>query len=77
MYNPIVLLHLRGGCPPLEKISGVPAYFTRRHCRFYVIFPEFRKVRRADSMYIYHYTLAFEPDFILDQRSTFNSECSS
>ena len=26
-------------------------------------FPAFRMPRRADSIYVYHYTLAFEPDF--------------
>ena len=33
--------------------------------------------RRADSMYVYHYTLAFEPDFLLEQRNTLNSGCPS
>ena len=43
--------------------------------RFYVIFPAFRGFRGADSMYVYHYTLAFEPDFVLEQSSTLNSGC--
>ena len=29
-------------------------------------------LRRADSMYVYHCTVAFEPDFMLEQRSTLN-----
>ena len=33
--------------------------------RFYVIFPAFRRLRRADSIYFYHYILAFEPDFLV------------
>ena len=39
-------------------------------CRFYVIFPAFCRLRRADSMYIHQYTLAFKQDFVLEQRST-------
>ena len=35
----------------------------KKESRFYVIFPAFRRLRHADSMYVYHYTLAFEPDF--------------
>ena len=27
---------------------------------FYIIFPAFCRLRRADSMYFYHYTLAFK-----------------
>ena len=45
--------------------------------RFHVNFPTVRRLKRADSMYVYHYTLAFEPDFALEQRSTLNSECPS
>ena len=28
-------------------------------------FPAFGLLRHADSMYVYHYTLAFEPDFYI------------
>ena len=45
--------------------------------QFYVIFPAFRRLRRADSMYVCHYTLAFEPDLAMKQRSTLNSGCLS
>ena len=34
--------------------------------RFYVIFPAFRRLGRADSMYVYHYILASESDFLLE-----------
>ena len=67
----------------LDKISKKKAfcnYFFEREkkeSRFYVIIPAFRRLRRADSMYVYHHTLAFEPDFFLEQRSTLNSGCPS
>ena len=32
--------------------------------------PAFRTLSRANSMYVYLNTLAFEPDFLLEQRST-------
>ena len=31
MYDPIVVLRFRGGCPLWKNFDG-PAYFTRRHC---------------------------------------------
>ena len=51
------------------SISGCK---KKEESRLYVIFPAFRRLRRADSMYDYHYTLAFEPDFLLEPRSTLN-----
>ena len=37
----------------------------KKESRFYVIFPSFGRLRRADSMNVNHYTLAFEPELIL------------
>ena len=42
---------------------------TKKKVGFTFTFPAFRRLRRADSIYVYHYTLAFEPDFLLVQRS--------
>ena len=50
---------------------------VKEKSRFYVIFPAFCRLRRADLMYVYHYILAFKLDFVLEQRSTLNSECAS
>ena len=49
----------------------------QKESRFYVIFPAFCRLTRANLLYIYYYTLAFEPDFVLEQRSILNSECPS
>ena len=55
----ICLITTKTGCEQTEekKVSFTPFFPLRR-------------LRRADSMYVYHYTLAFEPDFTLEQRST-------
>ena len=36
----------------------------KKRSRFYVIFPAFHRHRNADSMHVYHYTLAFEQDLV-------------
>ena len=45
--------------------------------RLNVIFSTFCRLRSPDSMNGYHCTLAFEPDFLSEQRSTLNSGCPS
>ena len=37
------------------------------------ILRHFSRISKADLMYVYHYKLAFEPDFSLEQSSTLNS----
>ena len=39
-------------------------------------FSRFRRLRQGDSLYVYHHALAFESDFLLEQRSTLNDECT-
>ena len=41
------------------------------------VFPTFRRLKRADSMYVYHYTLALEPNVLLEHRNTLCSGCPS
>ena len=35
----------------------------------YVLFPAFRQLKRSGSVYVYHYTLVFEPDFCLNNEA--------
>ena len=37
--------------------------FGKQLVDFTFFFPAFCRLRRADSVYVYHYTLTFEPDF--------------
>ena len=46
---------------PVMMYTGSPVDFLS----ILDYFPAIRKLRRADSMYVYHNTLAFEPDFEL------------
>ena len=64
----------------LQNVFVMCAFFFYNECiksRLYFIFPAFRRLACADSMHVYQYTLAFEPDFLLEQRSTLNSGCPS
>ena len=54
-----------------KKINALLSLGTskkKKESRFYVIFPVIHRLRCAVSMYVYYYTLAFEPDFAVEKR---------
>ena len=47
------------------RLCLAPRSFPQTYFGWPPFFPTFRRLRRADSMYVYHCKLTFEPDFLL------------